>query len=52
MVSGGFKKVLCGVLLWTAISFSAVLVEALDREVWRAKAGEIVMAEDKDHIYI
>jgi len=27
MVSGGFKKALCGVLLWTAISFSAVLVD-------------------------
>ncbi|MFN3976885.1 MAG: peptidylprolyl isomerase [Aquificaceae bacterium] len=28
------------------------LVEALDREVWRAKVGEMVIAEDKDHIYI
>lgn len=28
------------------------LVEALDREVWRAKAGEMVMAEDREHIYI
>ncbi|MFN7064908.1 MAG: peptidylprolyl isomerase [Aquificaceae bacterium] len=27
MVSGGFKKVLGGVLLWAAISFSAVLVD-------------------------
>ncbi|MFN3471734.1 MAG: peptidylprolyl isomerase [Aquificaceae bacterium] len=28
------------------------LVEALDREVWRAKVGEMVIAEDKDHIYM
>ncbi|MFN4319961.1 MAG: peptidylprolyl isomerase [Aquificaceae bacterium] len=28
------------------------LVKALDREVWRAKVGEMVIAEDKDHIYI
>ncbi len=27
MVSGSFKKVLCGVLLWTALSFPAVLVD-------------------------
>ncbi|HCO39504.1 MAG TPA: peptidylprolyl isomerase [Aquificaceae bacterium] len=28
------------------------LVEVLDKEVWRAKVGDVVMAEDKDHIYI
>lgn len=27
MVSRGFKKILCGVLLWTAVSFSRVLVD-------------------------
>lgn len=27
MVSRGFKKILCGVLLWTAVSFSGVLVD-------------------------
>ncbi|MCS7171492.1 MAG: peptidylprolyl isomerase [Aquificaceae bacterium] len=28
------------------------LVEAVDREVWRSRVGELVIAEDKDHIYI
>ena len=28
------------------------LVEVLDKEVWRASPGEIVFAEDKDHVYI
>ena len=28
------------------------LVEVLDKEVWRASLGEIVFAEDKDHVYI
>ncbi|MEJ5339742.1 MAG: peptidylprolyl isomerase [Aquificaceae bacterium] len=28
------------------------LVEALDREVWRSSPGQLVFAEDKDHIYI
>ena len=27
-------------------------VEVLDKEVWRASLGEIVFAEDKDHVYI
>ena len=34
MVSGGFKKALCGVLLWTAISFSAVLVDRVVASVY------------------
>ncbi len=28
------------------------LVESLDREVWKAKVGQVVLAEDKEHIYI
>lgn len=28
------------------------LVEVLDREVWRAKEGELVVAEDEEHIYL
>ncbi len=28
------------------------LVEALDKEVWRANPGQVVFAEDQDHIYI
>ncbi len=28
------------------------LVEVLDKEVWKASPGEIVFAEDKDHVYI
>ncbi len=28
------------------------LVEALDKEVWRANLGQVVFAEDQDHIYI
>ncbi len=28
------------------------LLEELDRQVWRAKEGEIVFAEDEEHIYV
>ncbi len=28
------------------------LVDALDKEVWKASPGQLVFAEDKDHIYI
>jgi len=28
------------------------LVESLDKEVWNAKAGELVFGEDKEHIYV
>lgn len=28
------------------------LVDVLDREVWKTKVGELVLAEDKEHIYI
>lgn len=28
------------------------LVEALDREVWKASPGQLVFAEDREHIYI
>jgi len=28
------------------------LVEVLDREVWRAREGELVVAEDEEHIYL
>ncbi|WP_029551299.1 peptidylprolyl isomerase [Thermocrinis jamiesonii] len=29
-----------------------MLVDSLDKEVWNAKVGDLVFAEDKDHIYI
>jgi len=29
-----------------------MLVDSLDKEVWSAKVGDLVFAEDKDHIYI
>ena len=28
------------------------LVESLDKEVWKAKVGELVFGEDKEHIYV
>jgi len=28
------------------------LVESLDREVWKAKVGDLAFGEDKDHIYV
>ncbi|MCX8059609.1 MAG: SurA N-terminal domain-containing protein [Aquificaceae bacterium] len=28
------------------------LVDVLDREVWKTKVGELVLAEDKEHIYV
>ncbi|WP_448583554.1 peptidylprolyl isomerase [Thermocrinis sp.] len=29
-----------------------MLIDGLDKEVWSAKVGDLVFAEDKDHIYI